>query len=140
MAEVIAQEIHSKTAHLPQIIFASAGLSAIDGDSASDYAKQTMSEMGLSLEEHKARTLHEERLQNSDLIFTMTNQQRSLFLSRFPGYAAKTFVLNRYIGAEPIDIPDPFGQSLDIYHHTAILLKDSLTGLMHKLATLLQEE
>lgn len=140
MAEVIAQEIHSKTAHLPRVIFTSAGLSAIDGDSASDHAKETMAEMGLSLEEHKARMLQEEWLQNSDLVLTMTNQQRSLLLSRFPGYAAKTFVLNRYIGAEPIDIPDPFGQPLDIYHHTAILLKDSLTGLMHKLATLLQEE
>jgi len=140
MAQAIAQDIHSKTAHLPQVYYASAGLSVIDGDGASEPAKQTMTEMGLSLEEHKARSLQEEWLQNFDLVLTMTNQHRSQLLSKFPGYAAKTFVLNRYVGVEPTDIPDPFGQPIETYHHTAELLKDSLTGLMNKLAVLFQEE
>lgn len=140
MAQVIAKDLHLKTGHLPVIHYSSAGLSATEGDKASAYAKQTVAEMGLSLEDHRARLLQEEWLQNSDLVFTMTNQHRSQLLSQFPGYAAKTFVLNRYIGVEPIDIPDPYGQSLETYHHTAQVLKDSVTGLMNKLALLLHDE
>ncbi len=140
MAQVLAKEIHGKTAHLPQAEYTSAGLSANDGDEASESAKKVMAEMGLSLDEHHAKLVTEDMLNKADLVFTMTNQHRSMLLSRFQGLAAKTFVLNRYVGAEQTDIPDPYGQSLEVYRHTALQLKDSLSALMDKLATLLQDQ
>jgi len=136
MAEVIAKDIHEKTLHAPKCNFISAGLSVVTGDTAAEEANLAMTELGLQLWDRPAQSLTEEMLQAADLVLTMSNAQRTLLLTRFPGYAAKTFVLNRYVGAENTDIEDPYGQPLEVYRHIAVQLRDSLERLIDRLAAM----
>lgn len=136
MAEVIARDINEKTLHAPKCNFISAGLSVVTGDKAAEEAKLAVAETGLALGERPAQNLTEEMLQSADLVLTMSNAQRTLLLTCFPGYASKTFVLNRYVGVENTDIEDPYGQPLEIYRYTAIQLRDSLERLMDRLAAM----
>ncbi|MCE5196196.1 MAG: low molecular weight protein arginine phosphatase [Negativicutes bacterium] len=136
MAEVIAKDIHEKTLHAPKCRFLSAGLSVVAGDKAAEEASLAMADLGLRLGERPAQSVTEEMLQEADLVLTMSNAQRTLLLTRFPGYTAKTFVLNRYVGAENTDIEDPYGQPLEVYRHTAVQLRESLERLMDRLAAM----
>ncbi|HZW48994.1 MAG TPA: low molecular weight protein arginine phosphatase [Bacillota bacterium] len=136
MAEVIARDINEKTLHAPKCNFISAGLSVVAGDKAAEEANLAVAEAGLLLGERPAQSLTEEILQTADLVLTMSNAQRTLLLTRFPGHAAKTFVLNRYVGGANTDIEDPYGQPLEVYRRIAIQLQDNLERLMDRLAAM----
>ena len=106
----------------------SAGLGAFTGDPATDYTFQVLEEMGLDVSDHRSRLLRSEWAEEFDLILVMTHQHKTALVQAHPNLKDKVFLLkelaelNAVLEQEPLeegekvyDIPDPFGQSLQVY-------------------------
>lgn len=100
----------------------SAGIYANEGDPASANAIAATRELGLDITSHRARLLTEELLKDADLVLTMTSAHKQTVLLRYPFLQGKAMTLNEFAGLSDElgpDIPDPFGQSIDVYRTTA---------------------
>lgn len=137
MAAAIASDIASKRGL--NIEIASAGLAAIDGLPATPQAIKALDKMNIDLSGHQSRSLTENMINEADLILTMTVGHRDSILNKYPSSKDKTFTLKEYVkeaephdGQQPekaqLDIPDPFGQPLELYQNIA----EELTGLINQ--------
>jgi protein-tyrosine-phosphatase len=123
---------------------ASAGLHAVSGGPASRETVTIMEEKGIDLSGHRTACLTAEQAQSADLILTMEERQRQRLLEQFPEAAGKAFVLKEYVamsndgGPAPqvgtrqpgrYDIPDPFGQSMEVYRRCAMELASAVADV-----------
>ncbi len=130
MAEAL---FRAKTAGL-QIDILSAGVAAMDGQKASEYANQVLIERGIE-HNHSAQRLNEQLVAWADLILTMTQGHKSVVMQFFPGAAGKLYTLKEFTGAgDQSDIADPFGGSFETYKRCAEEI-DGLLDLLHKRLT-----
>ena len=112
-----------------QFSVASAGISAYEGDGASDEAASVMlSDWGLDITGHRSTALSDEHIEDSYLILTMTGRQKDYIISTYPNAINKTFTLK-----ESMDIPDPYGKSLRYYNLCANEIRQAVAGFVEKL-------
>jgi protein-tyrosine-phosphatase len=114
----------------------SAGILATEGEYAMPQAIEVMKERNLSLEKHRSRRLTPEMIEEADLILTMTDSHKQSVLLMDAAGSDRVFSLAEYT-AVPVDarkdVPDPYGQPLDIYRKTAAHLEDRLHVVAEKL-------
>jgi protein-tyrosine phosphatase len=94
----------------PQFAVTSAGLNAIPGKPAHSWAVTEAREFGISLENHRARLLTREMVDQADAIFAMDYQNQVQILSRWPNAGKKLFMLAAYSSQEyrAVEISDPY--------------------------------
>lgn len=97
---------------------ASAGLSALDGEPASQHAREVAREWGVDLEGHRSRRASRELLAEAGLVLTMTAEHKRRVLELAPEAAGRVFTLGEYAG-RPGDVEDPFGSDMERYRATA---------------------
>ena len=97
----------------------SAGINAPEGQPASRFAVEVAAEHGISLNFHRARLFSPALAKYADLILTMEKYQTDYIRSHYPGvkqvYELKNYPREISSGYGYSDIPDPIGQSLDVY-------------------------
>ena len=102
---------------LPQkIVSYSAGLSAMDGDKASQNSMDACEEIGVDISDHRSAGLTRTSLEDASAIFCMTESHRALINMYFelpPGYPI--FLMREFIEGESKELPDPYGQDIDVY-------------------------
>ena len=101
----------------------SAGIWALEGQTASAYARQVMAEQDLDISEHRGRNLTQAVVDEADLILVMTRQHAQTIARNFEGDTGKVHLLSEMIGPA-YDIQDPYGGSLPDYRRTATELED----------------
>jgi len=123
----------------------SAGLAAFEGDTASSFAVQVLSdEWGIDISSHRARKISREDITGSDLILTMTQGHRKALAEAYPEAADKIFTLKEYVMdlgknagsgrfADSLDILDPYGMPLNVYRECAREIKNAVDILIEKL-------
>ncbi len=84
----------------------SAGISATDGQPATQLAIEAMKPYGIDLNAHRATRLTPDLVKWADLILTMTQGHGDHLVGRVPEAALKTFTLAEYVGATG-DVDDP---------------------------------
>jgi protein-tyrosine-phosphatase len=94
----------------------SAGLYAPVPQPASHNSVQTAAKYGLDLSNHRSCQITSELVSQFDLVLTMTEAQKDQLLLQMgnPAFFDKCFTLAEFAG-EKGDIPDPFGQTQEIY-------------------------
>lgn len=97
----------------------SAGVWAVSGYSATDFAHRTMKELGLDLADHRSQPVTESLIDKFNLILCMENDQVNFLKRNFPDSKEKVFLLSEMTG-QNLDIRDPVGYSLDDYKNTAV--------------------
>jgi len=112
------------------IEFSSAGIAAGSNGSASYQAIVVLKELGVDLSRHQSAQVTPEIIRQAALVLTMTRAHREHLKRLLPSAAKKIFTLGEYAGAG-VDIPDPFGSSVEIYSMVAREL-DSLSRAMLK--------
>lgn len=124
---------------------ASAGLAAMEGDSASENAVRALKEeWGIDISSHSARRLSSKDLIDSDLVLTMTKGHKHSIIYMFPQLENKVFTLREFIsigeGGSKVDgkngntdIADPFDGPLDVYKRCAGDIKTAVDKLIQKL-------
>ena len=99
-----------------RFVITSAGLHAVPGREAHPWAIAAARNLGISLEDHRARLLSTEMVDSADVIFAMDYSNFIQILSRWKSAGQKVFMLgayapNRYPETE---IPDPYhGSALE---------------------------
>ena len=91
----------------------SAGLNATPGRPAHPWAIAAAHEFGISLENHRARPLTAEMVEQADLIFIMDRQNLVQLRTRYSRVASKVMLLSAYAGDDfqQAEIQDPYYQS-----------------------------
>ncbi|HEX5690971.1 MAG TPA: protein tyrosine phosphatase [Roseiflexaceae bacterium] len=88
-------------------IVGSAGVLGHDGDPAEVEARDTMTHMGLSIDDHRARSLDEHLANSAAVLLALDNGAALVARARFPDAADRVHTLGSLAGRQR-DIPDPF--------------------------------
>ena len=137
MAEGLFRRLWKDIGEPYPIDIASAGVSAISGFPASREAVEVMARRGIDISCHRSRSVEFEDIQKADLVITMTRGHKAVLALGYPELAHKVFTLSEMISDEDLgDVPDPFGQDLEMYEYTAYLLEGKLLILAKRLAGL----
>jgi protein-tyrosine phosphatase len=93
-----------------QIKVISAGLNAAPGRAAHAWAVAAARELGISLENHRAKLLTAEMVNQADVIFAMDYQNQVQLLSRYLNAKDKVFMLGAYADEDYrlLEINDPY--------------------------------
>ena len=132
MAErLFAQEVSK--ANLPKkIVSYSAGLSAMDGDKASQNSIDACNEMGLDITDHKSTGLTRTSLEEASVVFCMTESHRALINMYFdlpPGYPI--FLMREFVEEGSKELPDPYGQDIEVYRQCRDRMLEAIPSLMN---------
>lgn len=111
----------------------SAGLGAVDGQPASQFAVEVMAELGVDITGHRSRQLTKELVSQADYIFGMTRGHVEMVISMFPEAREKTFLLREFNDELPDsqkDVPDPIGGSKDVYRRCRDEIQIGIAGIL----------
>jgi protein-tyrosine phosphatase len=131
---LLNRAVHST---FPQMCVSSAGLSAVTGREAHPWAITAAHELGISLENHRARLLTSEIVDHSDLILAMDYDNYARLVSRFPDARKKVYMLGSYQGMDSrkVEIRDPYYQGADATGHCFRILANCIDHLVQEFIT-----
>jgi protein-tyrosine-phosphatase len=111
----------------------SAGVLGHDGDPAEIEARDTIAHMGLSIDDHQARSLTPELVAAAALLLALDNGTALVVRARFAEAAARTHTLGALAGRQR-DIPDPFRMQIGAWityaREIAALLESALPRIV----------
>ncbi|MDD3223437.1 MAG: low molecular weight protein arginine phosphatase [Clostridium sp.] len=127
MAEVIFNDI----CDVKDIKAFSAGTNAIVGSKTSNNSALILKKnLNIDISDRKAVNINEATIKNADLILTMTESIAHILKSKYQNLTVSA--LNKYVSLSG-EIPDPYGQDLDVYQYTFDNLKYSIKLLIKKI-------
>jgi protein-tyrosine phosphatase len=110
MAEYLLQKMINKPSM--DIRVTSAGLGALVGHSADEYAIEVMKENGIDGAAHRARQLNNEMVKHNELILVMENWQQKEIENLYPYARGRVHLLGKWSaeGKQAVEIADPYKQ------------------------------
>ncbi|MCR1900214.1 low molecular weight protein arginine phosphatase [Irregularibacter muris] len=116
----------------------SAGTLVLQQEPANPKAIKVMEDMDIDITPHTSQALTFQLAQEADLILTMTQRHKDQILQMEPYLQGKVFTLLEYAQGEEkgdlaLDIPDPFGLSIEEYRKTAEEIQGALEKILRKL-------
>lgn len=132
MAERLFAHEVSKSDLPKRIISYSAGLSAMDGDKASQNSIDACKELGLDITDHKSTGLTRTSLEEASVVFCMTESHRALINMYFDlpqGYPI--FLMREFVEEGSKELPDPYGQDIDVYRECRDRMLEAIPSLMN---------
>ena len=99
----------------------SAGIINLEGVPASSESVTACASKGIDISRHQSRPLTLELIQDSDLIYGLSREHCTRIINISPDAAEKCMLL-----AEGRNIPDPIGQSQQIYNDCADLIEEAV--------------
>lgn len=129
MAEALARSFLEREPGPIATKVRSAGISAFDGTPPSPDAVAALRTLGIDMRRHTSRELTRQMVAEADAIFVMTPSHAQAVLAVDPSAASKVHTMD----PEGADVPDPFGQSPEVYAATAQRLKDMVERRLREL-------
>ena len=131
MAEKLFEEAIEKSGTKKKIQVFSAGISAMDGDRASENSVIACEEVGLDLSDHQSSSLTRATIENSSAIFCMTETHRALLNMYFEiPEQSPIFLMREFVEEGSKELPDPFGQNLEAYRTCRDNMKEAIPSLV----------
>ena len=117
------------------IAVCSAGLNAVPGRPAHPWAIAAAHEFGISLENHRARLLTGDMVNQADAIFAMDYDNLAQLLSRYPGAGNRIFMLSAYASEDypGVEITDPYDSGEEATRRCYAILNTCIENLVHSL-------
>lgn len=138
MAQVMLQQmLADQGIGEDEVQVTSAGLYASNGETASPQAVEVMGKRRISLASHRSRRLTPRMINEAALILGMTEEHKQAVMMLDAAASNKVFSLGEY-ASKPGEktwrqVPDPFGQPVDVYEQTAKALETMLAQVVKKL-------
>jgi protein-tyrosine-phosphatase len=132
MAEKLFARAVENSSLTQKIVSYSAGLSAMDGDKASQNSMDACEEIGVDISDHRSAGLTRTSLEDASAIFCMTESHRALINMYFelpPGYPI--FLMREFIEGESKELPDPYGQDIDVYRKCRDRMLEAMPSLIN---------
>lgn len=119
-----------KAALPSSISVSSAGLGALIGHPADDYALELMQEQGIDASAHVARQLSSALVASHELILVMTERQKEQLEAEYPSARGRVF---RYGHWQSTEIADPYQQNRAAFEAAYALLAAATPSWADKL-------
>lgn len=103
----------------------SAGIFTHPNDEINNMAKRELKKRGINFKGRKSVRITNNLINEADLVFSMTSNQRRLLVQSFPDSADKIYLLGDYTNRGG-DIADPYGGDKLIYENCANDIEDML--------------
>lgn len=117
----------------------SAGTWARQERGASRNSVLVMKERGIDIEDHMAKGVTRQMLQEADLVLCMEQGHAEALHAEFRDEAAgKVYMLSQMVGRRH-DIADPYGQELPAYEHMAQEVEQLIDGALPRIKQLASE-
>lgn len=129
MAEALAKQAAMQLG-ISDLEIGSAGIAALDGAPATPCAQRVMEKRGLSLRDHRSRSLSAGLAEGADLILTMTAAHVTAAARRAPD--VQIYALCAYAG-EGGDIADPYGGDEREYEDCARRLEPHIRRALERI-------
>ncbi len=113
-----------------EITVESAGLGALVGHPASDFAVELMRERGVDITSHRARQLNPDLVRAADLILVMELGHKKAIDEMDPAARGKVHRLGEWQDRE---ISDPYRQSKTVYAEALKNIEDSVADWVERL-------
>src|SRR5919112_17022 len=113
----------------------SAGVAALVDEDITPNARSALDEVGIYANEHRARQVGEEMLEEADLVLGMGPRHVATLRRRFGGLSERAYTLPQYaLGAPPEEgIPDPYGQTMTAFRASVRQLLEYTEALVGRL-------
>ena len=132
MAEKLFEQALQESSVKKKIQVFSAGISAMDGDKASENSIEACKEIGIDLNDHRSSVLTRATLQNASAVFCMTESHRALMQMYFElPENSPVFLMREFVEQGPTELPDPYGQSMEVYRACREDMKEALPSLIN---------
>ena len=132
MAEKLFEHALAESKIKKNIRVFSAGISAMDGDQASENSIQACEEIGLDLKDHRSAALTRATAENASAIFCMTESHRALLQMYFDlPEKTRIFLMREFMEEGNKELPDPYGQSMEVYRDCRENMKEALPSLVN---------
>lgn len=132
MAEKLFQESLIESGIRKKVRVFSAGISAMDGDQASENSIQACEEVGLDIKSHRSVALTRATLENASAIFCMTESHRALLNMYFEvPENTSIFLMREFIEGSSKELPDPYGQDIEVYRQCRDRMKEAIPSLLN---------
>ena len=103
----------------------------MDGDQASENSIIASSEVGLDLSDHRSSALTRAMIENASAIFCMTESHRALLNMYFEvPESSPIFLMREFVTKGSTELPDPFGQDIEVYRTCRDHMKEALPSLL----------
>ena len=130
MAEALLCQGLEQAGKSPPVV-TSAGIAAIVGYSASDFAQQLMMSRGLDISGHRATQLVPDMLLQTDLVLVMEKGQQQAVERMQPAARGRVFRLGEW---REFDIPDPYRQSIEVYNQVLSMIDQGVSDWMERIS------
>jgi len=114
----------------PQLKVHSAGVAALIDHPADALSQKIALTQGLDLSNHRARQLTQQLAFESDLILTMTRDQKEHVENYYPEVRGRVHRLGKWGG---FDVPDPFKRPKEIFYQALALIEEGMNDWCRKL-------
>jgi protein-tyrosine-phosphatase len=124
-----------KQHHLKNIEVSSAGVSAYPGIPADPEMVNYLSKIGVPYENHEARAITKDDVDQADLILVMEKAHFEIIKSEWPQIEHKMELLGKYIAPDQAedDVIDPYGRSAYYYRLAQSQITLAIRSLMKRL-------
>ncbi|HYK52764.1 MAG TPA: hypothetical protein VEV38_04470 [Candidatus Eremiobacteraceae bacterium] len=129
MAEAIASDFAAREKIGARIT--SAGMSALEGHEATELTRSALADIGLSIDDHRARQLTRELVDGAALVITATTRQRNDLHHFFKDDRSKIASFNDLTNLG--DLTDPYGSGQEAFSKTAALLQQGMPAIFSAL-------
>lgn len=129
MAEAIASDLAAR--ETLDFRVTSAGMSALEGHEATDLTRAALAEIGLSIDEHRARQLTRELVIEAALVVTATARQRDDLHHFFRAESHKIASFDDLTGLG--DLADPYGAGPEAFAKTAVIIQRGMPAILKSL-------
>ncbi|MBV4418762.1 low molecular weight protein arginine phosphatase [Clostridium tyrobutyricum] len=129
----MAEAIFNKLCNIDGLYSHSAGISVIANSITSPESADVVKRyIDVDISSRKAVQITNSKLNDSNLILTMTQYIKDILTDSFPDFKNKIFTLREIIALKG-DIADPFGRNMDVYELTYKQIEASILLLLRKL-------
>jgi len=109
----------------------SAGLAALPGLPASREAQVALADWGLDLRGHRSQPVTDALVEGADLIVVMTASHAQALVRLWPDARRKVHLLTSFgAGRGAEDVPDPIGQSVEVYRRCRDRIDSAVADLV----------
>ncbi len=111
----------------------SAGISVVPDSSATINTADVLDEfLNIKINGRKAVQLNKGLIEQSELVFCMTNYIKEILVYNYPDDKDKIHNIHQYVGKQG-DIIDPYGGDIEVYKETYKFLKKDIELLINKI-------
>lgn len=111
---------------------ASAGVGALVDEPADPHAVTVAAELGMDLSTHRGQQLTLSLGEAYELILVMENGQKEWIVSRYPVLQGRVYRLGHW---QDLDIPDPYGRSLQRFRAAASQIDLAVDHWLERIAS-----